>query len=130
MAGYANITIVGNIGKDPEQKDTKAGPVVKFSVGVSTRKDGETQWFSVAAWGKTGEICLRYLKKGSSVLVTGPLSSSSYQAKDGTTKLSLNVDCKDLVMLGKRDEAVEAKSTNAQKFQPPPAIVDDEDLPF
>lgn len=130
MAGYANITIVGNVGKDPEQKDTKAGPVVKFSVGVSTRKDGETQWFNVAAWGKTGEICQRYLKKGSSVLVSGTLSSSSYHAKDGTTKFGLNVDCKELVMLGKRDDAVEARSTNAQKFVPPAPVMADEDLPF
>jgi single-strand DNA-binding protein len=128
MAGYANITIVGNVGKDPEQKDTKAGSVAKFSVGVSTRKDAETQWFNVTAWGKTGEIVMRYVKRGGSVLVNGTLQVRSYQAKDGTTKTSIDVDCNQLVLLGRRDEAVEAKS-NAQKFQPPAAIAD-EDLPF
>lgn len=130
MAGYANITIVGNVGKDPEQKDTKAGSVAKFSVGVSTRKDAETQWFNVTAWGKTGEVVMKYVKRGGSVLINGTLQVRQYQAKDGTTKTSVDVDCKELVMLGRRDEAVEAKSQNAQKFQPPAPVMADEDLPF
>lgn len=129
MAGYANITIVGNVGKDPEVKSTKAGDVAKFSVGVSTRKDAETQWFQVAAWGKTADVAMRFVKRGGSVLISGSLKQSSYQAKDGTTKTALEIDARDLVLLGgKRDD--DRPATNAQKFQSPPQPVADEDLPF
>ena len=130
MAGYANITIVGNVGKDPEEKETKAGKLAKFSVVVSTRKDAETQWFSVAAWGKTADVVMSYVKKGGSVLVSGSLKVGSYQAKDGTTKTTLEVDCKDLVLLGSKRDGGDARPTNTQKFQSPPQPVADDDLPF
>lgn len=136
MAGWANITIVGNVGKDPEQKDGKAGPMAKFSVGVSARRDAETQWFNVTAFGKTADVVLKYVKKGGSVLVSGGLQARTYQDKQGQTKMSLDVDARELVLLGKRDEAVESRSSGGsiseskpQKFQAPQPILDD-DLPF
>jgi single-strand DNA-binding protein len=131
MAGYANITIVGNVGKDPEQKDSKAGPMAKFSVGVSTRRDAETQWFNCTAWGKTAEVVMKYVKKGGSVLVAGELQVRSYQDKQGQTKSSVDVNVRELVMLGKKgDEEPRNEAKAPAKFQAPqPAIVDD-DLPF
>lgn len=136
MAGYANITIVGNVGKDPEQKDGKAGPMAKFSVGVSTRRDAETQWYNVTAFGKTAEVVLRYVKKGGSVLVSGGLQARTYQDKQGATKVSLDVDARELVMLGKKDDAAnEARSgsvveSKPQRFQAPQQPILDDDLPF
>jgi single-strand DNA-binding protein len=136
MAGYANITIVGNVGKDPEQKEAKTGPMAKFSVGVSTRRDAETQWYNVTAFGKTAEVVMKYVKKGGSVLISGGLQARTYQDKQGTTKVSLDVDARELVLLGKRDEAVEARSNGSvieqkpQKFQTPQKPVLDDDLPF
>jgi single-strand DNA-binding protein len=131
MAGYANITIIGNVGKDPEQKEAKTGPMAKFSVGVSTRRDAETQWYNVTAFGKTAEVVLKYVKKGGSVMVSGGLQARTYQDKQGATKVSLDIDARELVLLGRRDEAVEQRSEAPRKFQPPvkPAINDD-DLPF
>lgn len=131
MAGYANITIVGNVGRDPEQKDSKAGPMAKFSVGVSPRRDAETVWFNVTAWGKTADVVMKYVKKGGSVLVSGELQVRSYQDKQGQAKMSVDVNARDLVLLGRRDEAVEARSEQPRggKFVPP-APIEDEDLPF
>lgn len=131
MAGYANITIVGNVGKDPEQKDSKTGAMAKFSVGVRPRRDGETVWFNCAAWGKTADVVMGYVKKGGSVLVSGELQVRSYQDKQGQTKTSVDVTVRDLVLLGKRDEAVEAKSEPSRggKFVPPAPVIED-DLPF
>lgn len=130
--GWANVTIVGNVGKNPEQKDGKAGPMAKFSVGVSTRKDAETQWFNVTAWGKTADVVMRYVQKGSSILVSGGLQVRSYQDKQGQTKTSVDIDASQVVLLGKRDSNAEAAKVTESpaKFQPPaPAFVDD-DLPF
>lgn len=128
MAGYANITIVGNVGKDPEQKDSKAGPMTKFSVGVTTRRDAETQWFNVTAWGKTAEVAMRYVKKGGAVLISGELQLRSYQDKQGQTKQSVDINARDLVLLGKRDDA-EQRSGGGGKFLPPAPVADD-DIPF
>lgn len=131
MPGYAHLTIIGHVGKDPESKDSKAGPMAKFSVGVTPRRDAETQWFSVTAWGKTAEVVMKYVKKGGAVLVAGDLQVRSYQAKDGQTKQSVDVNAREVVLLGKRDEAVEAKSSGGGgKFQPPPSPMNDDDLPF
>lgn len=136
MAGYANITIVGNVGKDPEQKDGKAGPMAKFSVGVSTRRDAETQWYNVTAFGKTAEVVMKYVRKGGSVLISGGLQARTYQDKQGATKVSLDVDARELVMLGKKDDAAgESRSgsvveSKPQRFQAPQKPILDDDLPF
>ena len=55
---YQQITIVGNLGQDPEMRYTASGvPVTSFSVAVSKRwtgQDGQKQekttWFRVTAW--------------------------------------------------------------------------------
>lgn len=130
MAGYANITIVGNVGKDPEQKDSKAGPMAKFSVGVSTRRDAETQWFNVTAWGKTAEVVMKYVKKGGSVLVSGELQVRQYQDKQGQTKSSVDVNARELVLLGKKDDAANERPVSPAKFQAPQKPILDDDLPF
>ena len=86
---YHKLTIVGNLGKDPEMKYTTDGKAVTtFSVAASNRKD-ETTWFRVSTWDKQAETCNQYLHKGSKVLVEGALRADGagnprvYERKDG-----------------------------------------------
>lgn len=86
---YHKLTIVGNLGKDPEMKYTTDGKAVtSFSVAAENRKD-ETLWFRVSAWEKLAETCNQYLHKGSKVLVEGALKADAqgnprtYERKDG-----------------------------------------------
>jgi len=86
---YHKLTIVGNLGKDPEMKYTTDGKAVTtFSVAASNRKD-ETVWFRVSTWDKQAETCNQYLHKGSKVLVEGALRADGagnprvYERKDG-----------------------------------------------
>ena len=86
---YHKLTIVGNLGKDPEMKYTTDGKAVTtFSVAASNRKD-ETVWFRVSTWDKQAETCNQYLHKGSKVLVEGVLKADAqgnprtYERKDG-----------------------------------------------
>ena len=83
---YNKVTLVGNLGRDPEQKSER-GPVT-FSVATTEKyrtQDGndkeETQWHNVQAWGKLGEICRRILHKGDKVLVEGALEYHEYEGK-------------------------------------------------
>ena len=86
---YHKLTIVGNLGKDPEMKYTTDGKAVTtFLVAASNRKD-ETTWFRVSTWEKLAETCNQYLHKGSKVLVEGALKADAqgnprtYERKDG-----------------------------------------------
>ena len=86
---FHKLTIVGNLGKEPELKYTTDGKAVTtFSVAASNRKD-ETVWFRVSTWDKQAETCNQYLHKGSKVLVEGALRADGagnprvYERKDG-----------------------------------------------
>ena len=86
---YHKLTIVGNLGKDPEMKYTTDGKAVTtFSVAASNRKD-ETVWYRITTWDKQAETCNQYLHKGSKVLVEGALKADAqgnprtYERKDG-----------------------------------------------
>ena len=97
---YQKIIIIGNLGRDPEQRFTPDGtPVTSFSVATSRRygEKDETTWFRVTVWGKQAESCNQYLHKGSKVLVEGRLrpdesgNPTVYQRKDGSWGASYEV---------------------------------------
>lgn len=74
---YTQITIVGNVGNEPELRFTPSGtPVCNFNVAVNRTwksADGESQqkvtWYRIQAWQRQAEICAEYVKKGDRVLV-------------------------------------------------------------
>ncbi len=78
---YQRITVVGNLGRDPELRYLPNGtPVTNLSVATSnsyTNQQGEqvkeTTWFRVSVFGKQAEACSQYLSKGRQVLVEGRL---------------------------------------------------------
>jgi len=102
------ITIIGNLGRDPEMRYTPEGQaVVTFSVASSRKyktaageQREETEWFNVSAWGKLAEICNQYLTKGKQVYVEGRLKSRTYQVQSGETRFSLDVSCSEIQFLG------------------------------
>lgn len=116
---FQQITIVGNLGKDPEMRFTDSGTAVcSFSVAASrkyTRNDEtveETVWFRVSVWGKMAEVCNTYLKKGSKVLILGRLTPDKatggprvYEA-NGEHRASFEVNAQEVRFLSK----VEAKA--------------------
>ena len=85
-----NITIVGNLTKDPEQKATAQGTsVTNFLVAV-TQQGGEPAYYSCSAFGRTAENCAKYLKKGRKVAVRGELSVTVQE--NGKTYLNVRAD--------------------------------------
>ena len=126
------LAIIGSLGRDPELRSTPNGiPVCTFSVGVTRRKSNETEpqtdWFKVTAWRQLGENCNRYLTKGKKVFVSGPVSVSTYTAKDGTTRASMEITAEDVEFLSPATVGGEQPNTDAQAGF---AKVDDEILPF
>ena len=111
MAGsYNRITIIGNVGRDPEMRAIPSGEMVTgFTVATTERsKNGDvTTWFRVSAFGKLAETCNQYLRKGSYVYIEGPLTLREYTDRDGATRQSLDVRAREMRMLDKRGEGGE-----------------------
>jgi len=86
MPNLNRVQIIGRLGRDPEEKTTKNGSAyVVFPVAVDRRWRGrggetrkETDWFTVEAWGKLGEICKNYLNKGRLIFLEGRLRTTRY----------------------------------------------------
>lgn len=86
--------IIGNLCHNPESKTLDSGKTVcNFDVAVNERKGEEktATYFRCSVWGKMGEACQKYLKKGSKVGVMGTISAKAYAGNDGAPKASLNL---------------------------------------
>ncbi len=102
------ITLIGNLTHDPETRTTSSGVTVcSFTIAVNRRfasQGGErqTDFFRINAWRQLGETCSRYLAKGRKVAVIGELQARQYEAKDGTTRMSLDVSADEVEFLTPR----------------------------
>lgn len=129
------LFLIGNLTGDPELKQTRSGvSVCTFSIAVSRRFAGQnaekqTDYFRINAWRGLGETCAKYLAKGKKVAVVGELQPRTYQANDGSTKISLDVLADEIEFLTPRGQP-EAGT------QRPPSLSDfteydeGDDLPF
>ena len=137
------LIIIGNLTRDPETRTIPSGSTVcSFTVAVNRRRSSQAQnqpeadFFRVSAWNKLGDICQRYLAKGRKVCVVGSVSVSSYEAKDGGTRFSLDVSADDVEFLSSRSESQGGGSgyapSNANSSSQGDGFkeVDDDDLPF
>lgn len=110
MPALNRVQLIGRLGKDPDSKYTPTGKkVAHFSVAVSQRwkTGGEskeyTEWVNIEAWGRLGEVCQEYLKKGSLVYLEGRLKTEKYEDK-GETKYFTKVVALGLQFLDKKDK--------------------------
>jgi single-strand DNA-binding protein len=109
MPALNRVQLIGRLGKDPETKFTSTGKkVTQFSLAVGNRwkdKNGETkestEWVNIEAWGRLGEVCQEYLKKGSLIFLEGRLKTDKYEDK-GETRYFTKVVAQSLEFLDKR----------------------------
>lgn len=117
MASIAKVTLIGNLGRDPETRYTPNGTMnVSFSVAVSRRWNDQsgqqqerTTWFRVTAWGRLAETVdmltqRGWLAKGRQVFVLGSIESSEYQDQQGQTRTTLEVRADEIQLTGNRGE--------------------------
>mgnify|MGYP000857959645 CR=1 FL=1 len=114
-----NITLIGNIGRDPETRQVGSNTVAKFSLATSrsyTNKQGEkvtdTSWHDIEAWGKQAEVIAKYCAKGHKLALTGELRYDKYTNKDGQEVTRAKIVLQSFEFLQPRDG-----STSAQKSQ-------------
>ena len=112
------VFLLGNLGKDPELKQTPSGTsVCTFSLATTDRfknKQGEqqdrTEWHNIVVWSNLAEVCGKYLHKGKQVYIEGRIQNRSYDDKDGTKKYITEIVADQMQMLGKGDGTSSANS--------------------
>lgn len=127
MPALNRVHLIGNLGKDPETKYTPTGKkVAHFRLAVNNRwKTGEgetkeyTEWINIEAWGRLGEICQQYLKKGSLVYIEGRLKTDKYEDKEGDTKYFTKVVALAMQMLDRKpsDEPMMTVEEDAADYE-------------
>ena len=142
---YQHLTIIGNLGKDPEMRYLPDGrPVTTMSVATNrTYKDSsgqqvkEATWFRVSVFGKTAESCAQYLAKGRLVLVEGHLRPDPqtggpkiWTRQDGTPGASFEIFATNIKFMpsGARGEA--EAGVPAEDFEGAPETYGEENIPF
>ena len=110
MRSVNKVILVGNVTWDPELKHTENKKSV-CSFGLATNRNWtsgegekreETDYHRIVAWGKLGEICHQYLKKGRLVYVEGRLHSRQFTDNEGITKSATEIVIDDMQMLDKK----------------------------
>ena len=147
---YQKITIVGNLGRDPEMRYTPSGQAVtNLNVATNysyTNNNGErikeTTWFRVSVWGKQAESSNQYLHSGSKVLIEGRMNQDKatggpriWTKNDGSSGASYEITAQRVVFLSSRQEDQAASGGNrggGSYGQPNDAMTppSDEDIPF
>ena len=129
------ITLIGNLTHDPEVRSTPNGvTVTSFTIAVDRKfkdQSGEksTDFFRINAWRSLGETCARWLSKGKKVAVVGELQARTYDAKGGTTRMSLDVQADEVEFLSPKQDAHDAPKEEVADMQGFTDITSD-DIPF
>jgi single-strand DNA-binding protein len=153
MYSLNRATVLGNLTRDPELRQTPNGQSV-CSFGVATNRawngsDGkrqeQTEFHNVVAWGKLAEICGQYLTKGKKVYIEGRLQTRDWEGQDGVRRYRTEIVAENMIMLDRSGapagQSSAPQSAGSESFTPPPAPddvppvnMDDEikveDIPF
>lgn len=154
MYSLNRATILGNVTRDPEVRQTPSGQsVCSFSVATNRtwndatgNKQEASEFHNVVAWGKLAEICGQYMSKGKKVYVEGRLQTRDWDGQDGVKRYRTEIVAENLILLdragGGGAPATFASAAAAGGFVPPQAAPRDdrphnpddeinvEDIPF
>ena len=105
------VTLIGNLGRDPEVRRLENGSVVaKFSVATNENykdKSGEwqkqTEWHDVVVWRQLAERAEQQLTKGKLVFVEGKLTHRKWQDKEGNDRYTTEVVANTFRLLERRE---------------------------
>lgn len=141
------VTLLGNLGADPEFRTTPNGQAVAtLSLATTSSyrdKNGErieqTEWHRLVCWERLAEISRDYLRKGSKIYTEGRLKSRSYEDKDKITRYTTEIIVSELILLTPKDGQSSSESTsrgsanvtsNVAPVEPETHDYTEDDVPF
>ncbi|EHR73708.1 single stranded DNA-binding protein [Burkholderiales bacterium JOSHI_001] len=114
MASVNKVTLIGNLGRDPEVRYTPSGAAI-CNVSIATTRNWknkesgerqeETEWHRVVFYDRLAEIAGEYLKKGRPVYVEGRLKTRKWTDKEGVEKYTTEIIAEQMQLLGGREGA-------------------------
>jgi single-strand DNA-binding protein len=119
MRGVNKVTLIGNLGKDPDFQMLEGNiPVAKFPLATTEmykdktgKQQSQTEWHSIVYWRGLAELANKYLHKGSLIYVEGRLRTRSWEDKDGNKKFATEVVGDNFIMLDKKAESVHSQES-------------------
>jgi single-strand DNA-binding protein len=138
------VLLIGHLGNDPEIRSTQSGQsVCNFSLATNRRwrdKNGEnkeeTEWHRVVVWGRQGENCKEYLKKGRQIFLEGRVQTRQWEDRDGNKRYTTEIIADTVNFLGGGGRG----ASGGEDFAPSPeapadfgggsAKSGDDDIPF
>lgn len=129
MASVNKVTLIGNLGRDPEVRHTPGGMAVCNASIATTRswkdkqsgeKKEETEWHRVVFYDRLAEIAGEYLRKGKSVYVEGRLKTRKWE-KDGVDQYTTEIIAEQMQLLGGREDGAAPAPAPRPAAAPRPA---------
>jgi single-strand DNA-binding protein len=127
MGSVNEITLVGNLTRDPELRHTSNKKAVCI-IGLATNrswtdengeKHEEPEYHRIVAFDKLAEVCHQYLKKGRKIYAEGRLQTRTYTGQDSIEKYSTEVVLERMEMLDSMPQDVKetVNGATAQQVQ-------------
>ena len=151
MSTLNKVMLIGNLGDDVKMHYFEGGNCVgRFPIATSesyvSKQTGErvvnTEWHNIVVRNKAAEVCEKYLKKGDKIYVEGRIKSRQWQAEDGNTRYSTEIQVQDFTFLTPKSDQNTADGNSSaavssglprepQKEAKPQVIIEEnDDLPF
>ena len=111
----ANVSILGNLGKNPESRVNAEGTLItNFSIASNSVRNTpngtmkKTDWFRVTAIGKQAEVLAEYAKKGNKILVQGKLTFNPWLDREGSPQVSADLLLQDFQFVGGTNDSADS----------------------
>ena len=140
--GLNRAILLGNLGQDPELRQTQSGSAV-LNMRLATtesyldrdrNRQERTDWHNVVVWGKRAEGLAKIIRKGTRMLVEGSIRTSSFEGRDGQKRYKTEINATNIVLCdSKRQDGAGHSAGNSAPQDAPysaPLPQDDGDIPF
>lgn len=143
MASLNRVSLIGNVGKDPEIRYTQAGePIMSFSLATTETWEGKqgkqekTEWHKVDVFGALAKALKDYITKGKKLFVEGKLVYDEWEDKSGNKRTMAKIRVagfgSNIILLGAPTNGGTRPQVSTPDNDAParPASVGDDDVPF
>ena len=144
MASLNRVTLIGNLGRDPELRYTATGQAVaNFTLATNEsfkNRSGEwekrTEWHRIVVWARLAEFCGEHLAKGKQVYVEGRIQTRDWEDREGQKRTTTEINAQRVQLLGPRpDGGFQADGgdpgpTDSSAPENDPGASSGDDIPF
>lgn len=139
MAGVNRVMVLGNLGQQPQVRQTQGGsPVANLRLATNEswrdRVSGElktsTEWHNIVAFGKTAEMVDRFLSKGSLIYVEGRLQTRKWQDQSGTDRYTTEILAQTIQLLDRASGAERPQNVQPRRDEAADDPLDFSKCPF